>query len=195
MGQISEVDAVLLRIFDKWSTRHKPSHLHMRQQADLTDQLFRLIGGDTCMWHTLRTCKIIYDGSGRLTAAKKRFDVPYPAQLKTNIIDNNWKLLRAYLPAYELQIKKALRRGDQVSVNHRVSAFLESYFDLLFALNSQTHPGEKRLIPLCKEMCGTLPEKFEENLNSLFSHMFTDVQKTEEDLDKILVALAKLLGI
>ena len=115
--------------------------------------------------------------------------------LKTNIIDNNWKLLRAYLPAYELQIKKALRRGDQVSVNHRVSAFLESYFDLLFALNSQTHPGEKRLIPLCKEMCGTLPEKFEENLNSLFSHMFTDVQKTEEDLDKILAALAKLLGI
>jgi hypothetical protein len=152
-------------------------------------------GYTTCMWHNLRTCKIIYDGSGRLTAAKKRFDVPYPAQLKTNIIDNNWKLLRAYLPAYELQIKKALRRGDLVSVNHRVSAFLESYFDLIFALNSQTHPGEKRLIPLCKEMCGTLPEKFEENLNSLFSHMFTDVQKTEEDLDKILAALAKLLGI
>lgn len=151
-------------------------------------------GYTTCMWHNLRTCKIIYDGSGRLTAAKKRFDVPYPAQLKTNIIDNNWKLLRAYLPAYELQIKKALRRGDLVSVNHRVSAFLESYFDLIFALNSQTHPGEKRLMQLCREMCPELPEHFEENLTVLFSHMFTAPEKVADDLDRILTSLAKLLG-
>ena len=152
-------------------------------------------GYTTCMWHNLRTCKILYDGSGRLAAAKQRFDVPYPEELKKNIIDNNWKLLRAYLPAYELQIKKALHRGDLVSVNHRVSAFLESYFDLLFALNSQTHPGEKRQVSLCREMCAILPDRFEENLNDLFSHMFTDVQKTEADLDRILSELAKLPGI
>lgn len=151
-------------------------------------------GYTTCMWHNLRTCKIVYDGSGRLTAAKERFDVPYPEQLKKNIIENNWKLLRAYMPAYELQINKAVQRGDLVSINHRTAAFLESYFDVLFALNYQTHPGEKRLMQLCREMCPLLPENFEENLSTLFSHMFAAPEKVAGDLDRILTALAKLLG-
>lgn len=47
------------------------------------------------------------------------------------------------LPSYDRQIKKAQERGDIVSVNHRITAFLESYFDVIFALNRQTHPGEK----------------------------------------------------
>lgn len=99
------------------------------------------------------------------------------------------------MPAYELQIKKAILRGDSVSVNHRVSAFLESYFDVLFALNRQTHPGEKRLVSLCRKMCPILPENFEDNLNSLFSHMFTAPELVSDDLDRILSALAKILEI
>ena len=150
-------------------------------------------GYTTCMWHNLRTCKIIYDGSGRLTEAKKRFDVPYPSQLKQNIVQRNWKLLHGTMPAYELQINKAVQRGDIVSVNHRVSAFMESYFDLLFALNGQTHPGEKRLIRLCKESCPLLPADFEKNLQSLFSHMFTQPEQVAEDLRHILEELRKIL--
>ena len=56
-------------------------------------------GYTTCMWHNLRTCKIIYDEAGRLAAAKARFNVPYPAQLKRNIIDRNRKLLSGMLPS------------------------------------------------------------------------------------------------
>lgn len=65
-------------------------------------------GYTTCMWHNLRTCKILTDKSGRLTAVKQRFDVPYPAQLKENIIRRNNKLLEGTLPAYEMQIRKAI---------------------------------------------------------------------------------------
>lgn len=150
-------------------------------------------GYTTCMWHNLKTCRIIYDRDGHLQAAKNRFDVPYPEKLRANILDRSWKLLRGAMPAYELQINKAVTRGDLVSINHRTAAFLEAYFDLLFALNRQTHPGEKRLIPLCRESCATLPERFEENLSALFSHLFAQPEKVPEDLNVILSELTKIM--
>jgi len=127
-------------------------------------------GYTTCMWHNLRTCKILFDRHGNLAAAKARFDVPYPVRLKENIISQNLRLLRGSMPAYNDQILKALRRGDIVSMNHRTAAFLESYFDILYALNEQTHPGEKRLISLCRRDCPTLPDQFEENLQTLLGN-------------------------
>lgn len=161
--------------------------------ADVVEHCHGRNGYTTCMWHNLRTCKIIYDENGRLAAAKQRFDVPYPAALRQDIVDRNWKLLRAAMPAYELQIRKAVNRGDLVSINHRVSAFMESYFDLLFARNEKTHPGEKRLMQLCREACPVLPENFEENLTALFSHMFSQPELVAQDMDHILSALAKIL--
>ncbi|MBR1972762.1 MAG: DUF4037 domain-containing protein [Oscillospiraceae bacterium] len=161
--------------------------------ADVVESCHGRNGYTTCMWHNLRTCKILYDKGNRLAAAKQRYDVAYPEALRTDIMDRNWKLLRTAMPAYESQINKAVKRGDLVSINHRVSAFLESYFDLLFALNRQTHPGEKRLMQLCRETCQTLPEQFEENLTALFSHMFRQPEMVARDLDRILDALAKIL--
>lgn len=161
--------------------------------ADVVEQYHSRNGYTTCMWHNLLTCKILFDRNARLSAAKKRFTVPYPPALKQNIVTQNWKLLRTAMPAYELQINKAVSRKDWVSVNHRVTAFLESYFDLLFALNQQTHPGEKRLVQLCKETCHILPEDFEENLTQLFSHMFSQPENIPVDLDKILTSLSKIL--
>ncbi len=161
--------------------------------ASVVEQCQGRNGYTTCMWHNLLTCKILYDASGRLAAAKDRFTVPYPPALRQDILDRNWKLLKTAMPAYELQITKALNRGDWVSVNHRVSAFLESYFDLLFALNEKTHPGEKRLVQLCRETCPVLPENFEENLKLLFSHLFQDPAEVRRDLTRILDTLAKIL--
>lgn len=150
-------------------------------------------GYTTCMWHNLLTCNILYDRDGRLAEAKDRFSVPYPPLLRENIINRNLRLLKDNLPSYDRQIRKAAGRGDLVSVNHRVSAFLESYFDILFALNERMHPGEKRLVALCKESCSILPEHFEENLNNLFSHMFQDPQMLNNDLHHILEELTKIL--
>ncbi|MBD5160666.1 MAG: DUF4037 domain-containing protein [Oscillibacter sp.] len=150
-------------------------------------------GYTTCMWHNLRTCKILYDRDGRLAAAKERFDVPYPPLLRERIIDRNRKLLRDSLPAYETQIAKAVKRGDLVSVNHRTAAFLESYFDILFALNSQTHPGEKRLVQLCEKQCALLPDRFEENLDRLFADLFIRTDRVPEDAGRMLDELEKIL--
>ena len=131
-------------------------------------------GYTTCIWHNLITSRVVFDRSGKLSALQEKYRVPYPRQLKDNIIANNMKLLSGMLPSFDTQIAKAEKRGDRVSVNHRVTEFLASYFDVLFALNEMTHPGEKRMQSICSRECRILPERFDENLDRLFAGMFRE---------------------
>ncbi len=163
-----------------------------RSLGAITDEVAAVVerhearnGYTTCTWDNLLNCKVLYDRDGRLTAAIERFDVPYPPELRANVVHRNWKLLHGKLPSYDRQIKKALRRGDRVAANHRTAAFLESYFDLLFALNWQTHPGEKRLALRARERCAVLPEDFEENLERLLRLVQEDPEEAERQLDVV----------
>jgi hypothetical protein len=124
------------------------------------------------MWHNLITSKIVLDKDGKLHELQEKYKIPYPQKLKENIISNNLKLLNGMLPSFDMQIKKAENREDLVSVNHRVAEFLASYFDIIFALNEMTHPGEKRMQSICSAECNILPKHFDENLNKLFEGMF-----------------------
>ena len=174
--------------------------LLFRNLDDFTAGISRVVedfqasnGYTTCMWHNLRTCKIIYDREGRLAETKKRFDVPYPPQLKSNIIHQNMRLLHGNLPSYDGQILKAAKRRDEVSICHRTAAFMESYFDILWALNEKTHPGEKRLVSLCAENCQILPLNFQENIHKLYADLFTSPEKLEVNLAKLVDELIKIL--
>ena len=148
----------------------------------------------TCMWHNLITCKILYDKNGTLKKYKNKYTINYPKQLKENIIKRQLELIDSSMPAYPNQIKKAILRKDFVSINHRITEFLASYFDLLFAINEITHPGEKRLIQLCKKQCKILPENFEENLNSLFSDMYSEENQSllMNDIENIVNNIKKI---
>lgn len=161
--------------------------------ADVVDKHNAHNGYTTCMWHNLRTCKIVFDKNGRLAALKAKYDRAYPQELKANIIERNMKLLRGSMPAYELQISKAVGRNDYVSVNHRVTEFLASYFDIVFALNELTHPGEKRLVALCENNCKILPKNFRANIDTLFSDMFARSEKVPADIDRIISELNAVL--
>lgn len=97
------------------------------------------------------------------------------------------------MPSYFNQIEKACKRNDKVSVIHRVTAFLESYFDIIFVLNDLTHHGEKRLIELCRQQCTILPNHFETNLNRLFDDMSVHTEKLNEDIKDIITELEVLL--
>ena len=99
------------------------------------------------------------------------------------------------MPAYNTQIKKAFARNDLVSINHRITEFLASYFDLIFALNEKTHYGEKRLISLCKSECKILPADFEKNLVSLFKNMYNDDNGATalKDLETIITNIKQLV--
>lgn len=152
-------------------------------------------GYTTCMWHNLLNCRVIFDRNGRLAQAKERFDIPFPDELRDNIIARNMKLLSDALPAYKGQIKKALSRGDRVSILHRTTAFLESYFDIIFALNKLTHPGEKRLIELCEQTCSLLPRDFRTNLDNLFDELFTNPEETDRSINLIIAELKSFIVV
>ena len=140
--------------------------------SDVVDACISWNGYTTCMWHNLITSKIVYDKNGKLQKLQEKYNIPYPKKLKENIISNNMKLLNGMLPSFDMQIKKAETRGDLVSVNHRVAEFLASYFDIIFALNEMTHPGEKRMQSICSEECNILPNNFDANLYRLFDGLF-----------------------
>lgn len=124
-------------------------------------------GYTTCMWDNLLNSRILFDRHSRLAALKDKYHVPYPELLRENILRNNRDLLDGRLPSFYAQVEKAVGRRDMVCVQHRITAFLACYFDIIFAYNRQTYPGEKRLMQLCVAKCAHLPEQFEQNLRDL----------------------------
>lgn len=150
-------------------------------------------GYTTCFWHNLKNSKVLYDPHKEFHNLKERFEVPFPKELKENIISKNFRLLTGNLPSYDKQIIKAFDRGDFVSVNHRIAAFIESYFDIIFAINELTHPGEKRMIQYAKEHSKILPKDFEENMNELLNSMGSTLEHVENNLKNIIKNLEDII--
>lgn len=165
-----------------------------KEIASVVDEHHAHNGYTTCMWHNLKNCKIIVDKTKRLTALKEQYNCQYPKELKKNIIDHNMKLLRYGLPSYEGQILKAIKRQDMVSIHHRTTEFLASYFDIIFAMNEQTHPGEKRLMELCLQGCNLLPSNFEKNINALFHCLYEEPNCIQDVLNQIIAELEKIIS-
>lgn len=171
-----------------------------RNLADFSREIHAVVdkhtahnGYTTCMWHNLMHSRILYDPNGKLAALQDRYRVPYPDRLREAVIRQNLRLLRGNLPSYDRQIQKAIRRKDLVSVNHRTAAFLESYFDIIFACNRLTHPGEKRMVEYAKEQAGILPVDFEENLACLFRNLYTHAELVPEILAAMISALENMM--
>ncbi len=95
--------------------------------------------------------------------------------------------------AYLRQVAKAAKRGDLVSVNHRVAALLASYFDILFALNRKPHPGEKRLVVLAQRDCPIRPPSMETDIANLLAASGTDLATITTRADKLIAGLEALL--
>ncbi len=140
-------------------------------------------GYTTCFLFTIKNCEILYDKDNWLKNLKEKLNTPYPKELKQNIIKRNMMLLKDKpFASYYEQIEKALSRNDYNSVNHRISAFLASYFDIIFAQNELLHPGEKKLVEYAKEHCEILPANFEEDINKLLTQPNPDTLKILDNM-------------
>jgi hypothetical protein len=110
------------------------------------------VGYSTAFWYGVRESVALVDREGWYARLQARARGPYPEPLVRAVVAMNQPLLRAHLSSYLHQLEKAVARADAVSANHRTAAFLASLFDLLFALNRQPHPGEKRLLALAEAL-------------------------------------------
>jgi len=123
---------------------------HMRWIEEQLDRVLvqheASVGYSTCFWFNVLHSQALFDRAGWFAGLQRRAEQPYPAELRRAIIAKNYPLLRHNQSSYLRQIELAVKRNDPVSVNHRVAALLASYFDVLFAVNEQQHPGEKRLL-------------------------------------------------
>jgi len=126
-------------------------------------------GYTTCTCRMVFNSIVLHDPKGLYNEMVTQFTMPYPEQLRKNIISTNRELLQGITPSYFNQIEKAIKRNDTISINHRIASFIESYFDILFALNRVFHPGEKQLMRLSTQLCQWLPIDFEINLKNLLN--------------------------
>lgn len=152
-------------------------------------------GFSTCIWHNVKNSEILFDRNGRGKEIIEKFrKAEYPEQLRKNIIAKNLPLLDGTIPAYIGQIEKAVMRDDFVSVNHRVAAFLASYFDIIFAVNKQPHPGEKKLLRIIDESLTILPEGCVSDIKKIIRHSGKPKKKLVKELKEMVNKLRKLLN-
>jgi hypothetical protein len=171
----AEVDNQFWESGDEWIDRETgiKADLMFRSQNWLEEQIERVVirheasvGYSTCFWHNLLTSQVLYDRESWFADLQERATCPYPEGLRQAVVAKNFPILDRSLSAYTHQIEHAVLRGDLVSVNHRVAAFLASYFDILFAVNRVPHPGEKRLLALALELCPRRPADMPEQVTA-----------------------------
>lgn len=159
----------------------------MEEQIDrVLDQHQASMGYTTCFWYTLMNSMILYDPQGWYAQLQGRGAAAYPEELRSAIVELNHPVLRQIIPAYANQIKKAVHRSDLVSVNHRLAALIASYFDILFAVNRQLHPGEKRLVQKALQNCASLPDQFAADLSAIFEISSTNLEDLPARLNQLL---------
>lgn len=159
----------------------------------MIDKHLASLGYSTCFWHTMRHSIPLFDRQGWFAALKNRCQVDYPEALRRNIIAHNHPVLRSIIPSYASQIEKAVKRHDLVSINHRLAALFASYFDILFALNRQLHPGEKRLLTHALSSLSKLPEEMEVDITAVLKAAAVNIAALPDGVYRLLDRLDQAL--
>ncbi|MBI5007946.1 MAG: DUF4037 domain-containing protein [Nitrosomonadales bacterium] len=196
---------------DEWVAKQTGTVVDImyRSPAWLREQLDRVlirhqaaVGYSTCFVHNVLHSQALYDPDGWYAVQQARAAQPYPEGLRRAVVAKNHPVLRGMLSSYRHQIMLALARDDHVSVNHRVTALLASYFDILFALNRLPHPGEKRLLAHALERCPKRPQDIRLQVDALLQaaapaahgDLPRCVDRLLDDLDELLQTEGLIAG-
>jgi len=173
-----EIDNRFWEPGDEWvdRTSGRAVDIMYRTPEWIEDQLARLlvrheasIGYSTCFWWNVLHSQALYDPQGWYAGLQQSARQPYPPELQRAIVAKNLPLLQRNISSYRRQIEKAMLRGDAISVNHRVTALLASYWDIVFAVNHVPHPGEKRILEHARKLCTKLPRGWDQAIANLLA--------------------------
>lgn len=161
------------------------------QMADIFTYHHKNLAYSTCFAFNILNSKIIYD-KHNIMARYQYLKTEYPIELKNKIITENITLIADKMPALYYQIEKAIKRQDYLSINHRLTAYFEIYFDILFALNARFHPGEKRLLDYL-DMLTHKPDNLKANIQSILQSVYSNPQQALDLLKQISTELETLI--
>jgi predicted nucleotidyltransferase len=176
LGEQQEINNRFWEHSDTWKdkTTGKMIDITFRSPSWMVNEIRRLLvdyqprlGYTTCTWDNLLRAVAVYDPSGWYEDLKQTSLVPYPPELRDAIIRHNHNAIRGIHSSYFNQLQLAVHRADILSVNHRINAILESYFDIIFAVNRVTHPGEKRILDNVKRLCNRTPKEWDADVKNL----------------------------
>lgn len=125
------------------------------------------LGYSTAFWYTVRHSTPLYDRDHWFTDLQGLAARPYPDALRNAIVRWNHPLLRTTHSSWRHQIELAIARDDPVSVNHRVTALIQSVVDVIFALHWTLHPGEKRLLAHIAALDGASRHTYEPRIRAV----------------------------
>lgn len=178
-GDRREVGNAFWESGDEWLDAGTGRHIDIvfRSRSWIEGELERVlvrheasVGYTTAIWHSVLHSTPVFDRDGWYRQLQAFAGQPYPIPLKHAIVAKNHPILRTNISSYLVQIEKAIARNDAVSVQHRITALLSSYFDVIFAVNEITHPGEKRLLAYARERCPRQPAGMEDQMTALLGH-------------------------
>jgi hypothetical protein len=151
------------------------------------------MGYSTAFWRSIRDARPLYQRDNWHPALQRQARQPYPEALRRNVVALNRPYLRDHQFSFRQQAAKAIARHDLVSVNHRVAAWLASYFDILFALNRVLHPGEKRLLELAGRECQIVPDGLAASITHLIGLVGSAAPSLLNMMDALTAGLDALL--
>ena len=169
---------------------HRDPHWLEDHLRDLLERYQAQLGYTTAIWHHVLTAEVLFDHDRWFASLQERVRVPYPDGLVDAIVAHNLPLLVGSIVSYPEQIRLAAARGGRVSVQHRVTALLASYFDVLFAINRTPHPGEKRLLTHALGL-QRQPRDLHESVEALLDAR--DPVRVLDGVDRLVSALEEIL--
>ncbi len=193
-ASVADLGMVYFGDYDEWRDAETGAHFDlsyfglewMREQVErVMVRQQPSLGYTTAFAHTVSRSHILYDPEGAFAVLQAVSRKPYLEALRQAIVRYNYPLLRGTISSYYVQVGKAVKRADPVSINHRLAALLASYFDIVFAVNRTLHPGEKRLLQLALATCSSLPDAFAQDV--------TETLKKSVQGDELLPPLTRLL--
>src|SRR5258706_15375439 len=192
LGESAEIDNRFWEPGDEWSDPSTGTHIDIMYRSPewIEGQIERILsrheaslGYTTCFWYNVVHSEALLDPRGWYQGLQNRCRVAYPEGLRRAVLMKNWPVLRRNHSSYRHQIEVALNRGDIASVQHRVTAFLASFFDVWFALERKPHPGEKRVLSHLSEPWGSLVQALTEaSPRTLLKHIDALVDRVDAAL-------------